>query len=84
MSASFIFKQFGLHQAKAAFKLGTDSVVLASWLPNGSYRKILDLGAGAGILSLMMAQRFVMAEVMALEIDEPSAEDCAINFSESK
>jgi len=83
MSTSFVFKQFELEQGKAAFKLGTDSVLLGSWLPKGDYKRVLDIGAGTGILSLMLAQRFKEAVVLALEIDKLSVEDCANNFSQS-
>ena len=83
MSTSFVFKQFELEQGKAAFKLGTDSVLLGSWLPKGDYKRVLDIGAGTGILSLMLAQRFKEALVLALEIDKLSVEDCANNFSQS-
>lgn len=44
----------------------------------------MDLGAGTGILSLIMAQRFSIANIMALEIDGPSFEDCTNNFIRSK
>ncbi len=84
MSAPFEFKQFTLYQGKAAFKLGTDSVVLGCWLPGKSYKKVLDLGAGTGILSLILAQRFEPGKVVAIEIDQASAEDCANNFTLSR
>ena len=84
MAQAFIFKQFTLQQQKAAFKLGTDSVLLGSWIPDLSYRNILDIGAGTGILSLMMAQRFNGAEILAIEIDQLSVEDCANNFNKAK
>jgi tRNA1Val (adenine37-N6)-methyltransferase len=83
MSKSFVFKQFELEQGKAAFKLGTDSVLLGSWLPERTYKRILDLGAGTGILGLMMAQRFSEAHVWGIEIDQLSSKDCANNFSQS-
>lgn len=84
MGLPFVFKQFALEQEKAAFKLGTDSVVLGSWLPAKSYKRVLDIGAGTGILSLMMAQRLEDAYISAVEFDEGAFEDCANNFAQSK
>lgn len=84
MSAPFEFKQFKLQQEKSAFKLGTDSVLLGAWLPVNHYKKILDMGAGTGILSLMLAQRFENSNITGVEIDSPSVVDCANNFAQSK
>jgi tRNA1Val (adenine37-N6)-methyltransferase len=84
MSSAFMFRQFQLEQGQSAFKLGTDSVVLGSWLPYNSYKRILDIGGGSGILSLMMAQRFKHAQVVSVETDQPSSTDSANNFAQSK
>ncbi len=83
MGLPFVFKHFELEQEKAAFKLGTDSVVLGSWLPAKSYKRVLDIGAGTGVLSLMLAQRLEDAQILAVEFDVGSAEDCANNFAQS-
>ena len=54
----FVFKQFSVNQDKCAMKIGTDGVLLAAWtsLEKKPY-SILDIGAGTGVLSLMLAQR---------------------------
>ena len=83
MSKSFVFKQFTIHQLNAAFKLGTDSVLLGCWLPANDPQNILDIGAGTGILSLICAQRFEGARIKAIEIDEGSYKDLANNFTQS-
>jgi len=80
MSAPFEFKQFRLSQEKSAFKLGTDSVVLGSWLQGTNFQRVLDIGAGTGILGLMLAQRFIDCFVTAIELDNESVEDCVHNF----
>jgi tRNA1Val (adenine37-N6)-methyltransferase len=83
MAAPFVFKQFTITQEKSAFKLGTDSVVLGGWLPVKKYSRVLDVGAGCGIMSLMVAQRFELAHVLAVELDELSFTDCTNNFSQA-
>ena len=56
--SGFKFKQFTIHQNKTAMKIGTDSILFGSWLKmNPSYKSILDIGSGTGLLSLMMAQK---------------------------
>lgn len=84
MAEPFKFKQFTLQQGKSAFKLGTDTVVLGSWLPGINFQRVLDIGSGTGILALMMAQRFKESVVTAIELDIGSAEDCLYNFQHSK
>lgn len=83
MAPSFVFKQFVISHEKSAFKLGTDSVVLGGWLPVKAYTRVLDIGAGCGIISLMVAQRLKLAHIWALELDELSFTDCTNNFSQS-
>jgi tRNA1Val (adenine37-N6)-methyltransferase len=84
MTPPFRFQQFMVYQSQAAFKVGTDSVLLGSWIAPDPPKNVLDLGAGTGILSLMMAQRFNPHEITAIELDENAVKDCANNFAQSK
>jgi tRNA1Val (adenine37-N6)-methyltransferase len=65
-------------------KVGTDSVLLGAWCPieNNPF-SVLDIGAGTGILSLMIAQRTNAEQIDALEIDEDAYEQCVENFENS-
>ncbi|POS01242.1 tRNA1(Val) (adenine(37)-N6)-methyltransferase [Flavobacterium croceum] len=65
-------------------KIGTDAVLLGAWCPleNNPY-SVLDIGAGTGILSLMIAQRSNAEQIDALEIDEEAYEQCVENFETS-
>ncbi len=82
--STFNFKQFSVQQDRCAMKIGTDGVLLGAWCPidNHPY-SILDIGAGTGILSLMLAQRSNAEQIDALEIDEEAYEQCVENFEAS-
>tara|TARA_R110002020_G_scaffold114593_3_gene263528 strand:+ start:34514 stop:35173 length:660 start_codon:yes stop_codon:yes gene_type:complete len=65
-------------------KIGTDGVLLGAWCPlrNRPY-SILDIGAGTGLIALMLAQRSDAEMVDALEIDSLAYEQCVDNFESS-
>jgi len=67
--STFRFKYFTIHQDKCAMKVGTDSVLLGSWVMPDVAQRILDIGTGTGILAIMMAQKST-AEIDAIDIDE--------------
>ena len=81
---TFTFKQFSVNQDRCAMKIGTDGVLLGAWTPliNNPYN-VLDIGAGTGILSLMLAQRSNAEQIDAIEIDEDAYEQCVENFEAS-
>ena len=80
----FQFKKFSVNQDRCAMKVGIDGVLLGAWCPidNNSF-SILDIGAGTGILSLMLAQRSNVTQIDAIEIDEDAYEQCVENFESS-
>jgi tRNA1Val (adenine37-N6)-methyltransferase len=63
-------------------KVGTDGVLLGAWTAIGTAKRVADLGAGTGLISLMIAQEST-AFVTAIEIDEASAKQCDENFKNS-
>ena len=81
---TFKFKQFQIQQDKTAMKVGTDGVLLGAWTPiNNNPFSILDIGAGTGLISLMLAQRTSADQIDALEIDENAYEQAVDNFESS-
>ena len=53
----FQFKQFGINDNNCAMKIGTDGVLLGAWADISNSKNVLDIGAGSGLISLMIAQR---------------------------
>src|SRR5690606_9807640 len=88
MSKPFQFKQFVINQNKCAMKIGTDGVLLGAWTSLKNPYSILDIGAGTGVLSLMLAQRsealpIAIGIIDALEVDDDAYEQCVDNFESS-
>lgn len=85
----FQLKQFSILHDECGLRVGTDAILLGSWvasLPNFFSKKstaILDIGTGSGIIALMMAQSFPSASVSAIEIDETSGKQANENFFSS-
>ncbi|MBE9467976.1 MAG: methyltransferase [Bacteroidetes bacterium] len=67
----FKFKKFIINQSNCAMKVGTDGVLIGAWANCENSTKILDIGTGSGLISLMMAQRS-KAIIDSIEIDENS------------
>ncbi len=91
---TFRFKQFSIQQDRCAMKVGTDGVLLGAWAEVSKHESegtdnftVLDIGAGTGIISLMLAQRIAETEanyqIEAIEIDSSAAEQAQENFEAS-
>jgi tRNA1Val (adenine37-N6)-methyltransferase len=78
----FRFKQFTVNQDKAAFKVGTDGVLLGACADLSGAKRILDIGTGTGLIAMMAAQRS-QADIVAIEPDEDSYSQAAENVKNS-
>nr|WP_104735411.1 methyltransferase [Hanstruepera ponticola] len=82
--SEFKFKKFTINQDNCAMKIGTDGILLGSWTRLDHHPfSILDIGAGTGVLSLMMAQRSQAGMIDAIEIDDNAYEQCVDNFEQA-
>lgn len=84
MSKPFKFKEFTIEQDKTAMKVGTDGVLLGAWCSVDFYPDaILDIGAGTGVVALMLAQRCDAMTIDAVEVDDDAYEQTVENFEKS-
>jgi tRNA1Val (adenine37-N6)-methyltransferase len=89
----FSFKQFTIWQEQAAMKVTTDACLFGAWVSEHirvhaslevgltSPPRVADVGAGTGLLSLMVRQKNPAVIIEALEIDPLAAEQARQNIS---
>ena len=83
----FKFKHFTIQQDKCAMKVTTDACLFGALVGCQpallQAKSILDIGAGTGLLSLMLAQKNLHAGIDAVEIDLNAFTQAHSNFNQS-
>lgn len=79
----FRFKEFSVIQDRSAMKVGTDAMLLGSFIESNQKGNCLEIGTGTGVISLMIAQRSPELRITTLEIDSESLEEAIQNFQNS-
>lgn len=65
-------------------KVGTDAVLLGSWVNISEAKRILDVGTGSGVIALMLAQRATdTIRIDAIEIEESDVMQAKKNILDS-
>ena len=82
VNTHFSFKKFTIHQDKTAMKVTTDACILGAYTNVNQAKKILDIGTGTGLLTLMLAQR-TEAEIEGVELEEVSYNQAVENVKNS-
>ena len=79
----FKFKKFTIIHEKSAMKVGTDGVLLGSWVSCKKSNTILDVGCGTGLITLMIAQRNLKSIITGIEVDTISSKEAQLNINNS-
>lgn len=85
----FQFKQFIIHQEKCAMKVTTDACLFGAFVSQQiqglkpEVEKILDIGCGTGLLSLMVTQKNLGSLIDAIEIDKDAFVQASENVTAS-
>jgi len=67
--STFQLQQFAINQSRSGMKICSDSLLFGALIPIEGAKRILDIGAGTGLLSLMQAQKACAPENLSLESD---------------
>jgi tRNA1Val (adenine37-N6)-methyltransferase len=84
----FQFKQFTIYHDRCVLKVSTDSCILGAWVAETLCGKefdvehVLDIGAGSGLLMLMLAQKYP-GRIDGIEIDPSTYEQALENIQSS-
>lgn len=78
----FKWKDLSIYQQDDVFKIGTDAILLGAWIPKvlTAFNRVLDVGTGTGILSLMMHHFFPNAEILSIDDNENAVHLANENF----
>lgn len=86
----FHFKKFSIWQERAAMKVSTDACIQAAWTSSILDKicptvapQVLDIGAGTGLLSLMLVSEHSQLEIIALEPNEEAFFDLKRNIEDN-
>lgn len=84
-SEPFRFKRFQVQDKGATHKVGTDGVLLGSWVSIlDTDRLLLDIGTGSGVIALMLAQRTRDdAHIDAIDIELSDVLQAQMNATQS-
>ena len=71
------YRGYKIIQKKDKFRFGMDAVLLANFVSNAEGKTVVDIGAGTGIISILIAAKTKVKKIVAVEVQEQMAEMAA-------
>ncbi len=59
-----------IYQHKTGYRFSADAVLLSAFVDTPRLKKIADLGAGSGIIGLLLAKKYAASEITLIELQE--------------
>lgn len=69
-----------LYQSKTGYRFSMDAVILSSFVNTPGVKRIADIGAGSGIIGLLLAKKYPVAKVTLFELQDSLAELASRNI----
>lgn len=80
----FRFKKFQVAHDRSSMKVGTDAVLLGTWVDCQNSERVLDIGTGSGVIALMVAQRTGQeSKIDAVDVESDDCNQANENFKNS-
>ncbi len=75
-SPPFLWKGISFNQDDRVLKIGTDALLLATWIPKivSTVSNIRDIGTGCGVIAILLAKAFPNAKVTGIDSDTHAVE----------
>lgn len=81
-------RNISLYQARKGYRFSMDAILLCSFINAARAEHIADLGAGSGIIGLLLAEKYPQASVTLFEIQDTLAalagKNIALNYLEDR
>ena len=72
-----------LRESGESLCLGTDALLLSAYIRKNSKARALELGAGSGVISLLLAKRGTLRNITAVEIQKELSMLCELNIKKN-
>ena len=80
MRSFFEFKNCKIAMEPSVFKVGTDAVLLAAWIPKENVEHILEIGTGTGVIATILYKKLELSSIDAIDISEAATQLANHNF----
>lgn len=84
MRSFFEFKNCRIAMEPSVFKVGTDGVLLAAWIPKENVEHVLEIGTGTGVIATILYKKIELSSIDAIDISEEAIQLANYNFEKNQ